>query len=98
MQRRAQLPEQTVESAMSGVGRIAEKTHRACGIVEAAIAKVKSVHGEVESRVASLVAQAEASTAHIADALSKCVSEVVADTEAKASRAVGRLPNSWKER
>ena len=86
---------------MSGVGRITEKTRRAHGIAEAAIAKVKSMHGEVESRVASLVAQAEASTAHIAYALSKHVSEVAADTEAKALHAftlLGRVPSSWKER
>ena len=68
-----------------------EETHCVRGIAEAALAEVKSVHGEVESRVASLAAQAEASTAHIANALSKCVSEVAADREAKASCAVGTI-------
>ena len=59
--------------------------------MEAVIAEAKSVHGEVESRVASLVAQAKASTAHIVDSLSKCVSEMMAQTEAKTSRAVGTI-------
>ena len=76
---------------MSGVGRIAEETRQARGIVEVAIAEAKSVHGEVESRVASLVAQAEASTAHIADALSKCVSEGTVQNQAKMLRAVGAV-------
>ena len=70
---------------MSGVGRIAEETRRGRGIAEAAIAEAKSVHSEVESRVASLAAQGEASIAHIADALSKRVSKVAAETEAKMS-------------
>ena len=76
---------------MSGVGRIVEETHCARGIAEAAIAKAKTVHGKVESRVASLVAQAKASIPHIAHVLSKRVSEVVADTEAKTSHAVGTI-------
>ena len=88
---RVQLAEQATESAISGVGHIAEETHRARGIAEAAIAKAKSVHGEVESRVASLAVQAKASTTHIANALSKCVSEVMAQTEAKTPRAIGTM-------
>ena len=48
---------------MSSIGRVAEETHCARGIAEAAIAKAKSIHGEVESRVVLLVVQAEASTA-----------------------------------
>ena len=76
---------------ISAIGRVVEETHRAHGIAEAAIAEAKSVHGEVESRVASLVAQAKASTAHIIDALSKRMGEVAAETEAKTSRAVGTI-------
>ena len=41
--------------------------------------------------MASLAVQAEVSTVHIADALSKRVSEVAADTEAKTSRTVGTI-------
>ena len=79
---------------MSSVGRVMEETRRARGIAEAAIAKAKSMHGEVESQVASLAAQAEESTVHIADALSKCVSKVTAQTEAKRRALLGQLPNS----
>ena len=86
-----QLAEQTPESVMSSVGRITEEARRARDIADVAIAKAKSVHREVESRVALLVAQAEATTTHIADALSKCMSEVAADTEAKTLRVVGTI-------
>ena len=41
---------------MLSVGHVAEETRRVRNVVEAAIAEAKSVHGEVESRVASLVA------------------------------------------
>ena len=57
-----------MESVMYSVSCIVEETHRARGIAEVVIAKAKSVHSEVESRVASLAAQAEASTVHIANA------------------------------
>ena len=76
---------------MSSISHVAEETRRARSIAEAVISKAKSVHGEVESKVASLVAQAEASTTHIADALPKRVGEVAAETEAKTSCAVGTI-------
>ena len=52
---------------------------------------MKSMHGEVQSRVALLVAQAEASTAHVVDVLSKRVSEVAAQSEVQASHIVGTV-------
>ena len=67
------------------VGRVAEETHRVCNVAKVAIAKAKSVHGAVESRVASLMAQAEASTVHIVGVLSECVQEVAAHLEEQAS-------------
>ena len=76
---------------MSGVSHVAEETRHTHGIAEAAISEAKSMHGEVESRVALLVAQAKASTTHIADVLSKLMSKVAADTQAKTSRAVGTI-------
>ena len=63
---------------MSGVGGITEETRHACGIAEAAIAEAAPVHGQVENRVALLTAQAEASTVHVVDALSKRAIGVVA--------------------
>ena len=88
MQRRAQLAE-SMKSTMSHVGRVAEETRRAHGIAEAAIAEVKSVHGEVESRVASLAAQAEASTVQVVGALCKHVKEMVPHSEAETSCVIG---------
>ena len=76
---------------MSGISHVTKEPRYARGIAEAVIAKAKSVHSEVESRVALLAVQAKASTAHIADALSKRVSKVTAQTEVKTSRAVGTI-------
>ena len=90
-QRRVQLAERTAESALSGVGQVAEEIRHACSIVEAAISEARSVHGEIESKVSSLEAQAATSTAHITDALSKRVGEVMAETEAKTSHVVGTV-------
>ena len=59
--------------------------------MEEAIAEAKSMHGEVESGVASLVGQAEANTAHIANALYKRVSEVAAQSEVQMSCIVGTI-------
>ena len=88
---RAQLAEQTVELALSGIERVAEATRCARGIVEVAIAEAISVHSQVDSRVASLVAHAKASTAHAISTLSKHVKEVAAHMEEQTSRAVGTI-------
>ena len=58
-QRRAQLATQTAESAMSGVGRVAEETRHACSIAEAAIAEMVATSSRMEQKVASVAAQAE---------------------------------------
>ena len=67
---------------MSGVCRVAEETRLVFDVVEAAIAEAKSVHGKVESRVALLAAQTEASTTHIVGGLSECVQEVASEVQA----------------
>ena len=46
-QRRAQIAEQKAESAFSGVGMVADRTHRAQSVAEAAIAEARSVRDEV---------------------------------------------------
>ena len=74
-----------------------EETHSACAITEAAITKAKSVHGEVESRVASLVAQAKVSTAQVVDALSKHVKEVIAHSEARTSHVIGSVAQRFEK-
>ena len=74
---------------MSGVGRVMEETRCARGIVETAIAEAKSVHGEVESRVASLAVQAEASMVQVVGTLSECIKEMAAHSKAEMSHVVG---------
>ena len=75
-QHRAQLAEQVAESSMSSVGRIADETHCTREVGEAAIAEVRSMHGEVQSKVTLLTARANASTAHAIKVLSGCIQEV----------------------
>ena len=91
MQRHAQLAERTAKSAMSGISHIAEETRCVQDIAEAAIAEAKFVHSEVDSRVAMLVAQAEATTANAVDAFSKRVSEVAVQSEVQALHIVGTV-------
>ena len=67
---------------MAGIGCVTEETRHVCGVAEATIAEAKSVHDEVENKVASLVAYAEVSTAHVTDMLSKRVEEAAAQSEA----------------
>ena len=71
---------------MSSAGHVVEETSRVRGVAEAAIAKAKSVHDVVESKVALLVAHAEASTTHVLGVLSKRVEEIAAHSEAQTSR------------
>ena len=84
-------PEQTTESAISSVGRVAEETLRMSGIAKAAIAEAKSVHEVVESKVASLTVQANASVAHITNVLSERVQQVAEYSNAQASRVAGEI-------
>ena len=63
-QRHTQMAERVAESAMSGVGQVADQTRRAREVAEAAIAEARSVHGAVKSRVAAISAHADASAAH----------------------------------
>ena len=73
----AQLVEQVTENAMSDVGRMADETRRAREVAEAAIAKARSMHREVQSKVASLTAHADANATHAVEVLSGRVQEVV---------------------
>ena len=73
---------------MSGVGHAVEEAHRVCDIVEATIAEAKWVHGAVESKVALLMAQAKARTAHVVGVLSECVQEAAAHSEVQVSHVV----------
>ena len=61
-----------------------EETPCARGIVEAVIAEARSAHGELESRVASLVVQ-------VVGALSEQVREMAAHSKAETSHVVGSI-------
>ena len=76
MQCHAQLAEKIAESAISRMGQVADETRRACEVAEAAIAEARSMHGEVQRKLASLTARADASAAHAVEVLSGRVQEV----------------------
>ena len=92
-----QLAERAAESVLSGIGHVAEETRRTRGVAKAAIAKARSVDGEIKSKVSLLVAQAVVSTVHITDVLSKRVGEVVAETKAKMSHVVGTVAQQLEQ-
>ena len=71
-----------VAIAVSSVGRGEVETHRVCKIVEATTAEAKSVHDEVESRVATLPASADASAVRMSEEIVSRVQEVVAYSDA----------------
>ena len=76
---------------MFSAGRVTEEIRHTRGIAEAVFAEATSVWSQVESRVASLVAQAKVSTAQAVGALSKCVEEVAAHLEEQTSCVVGTV-------
>ena len=76
---------------MSGIGHVVEGTRRARDAAEVAITKATTVHSQEESKVASLAAQAEASTAQVVGALSKRLKEVAVHSEAQTLRVVGSV-------
>ena len=63
------------------MGRVEEETRRVCEMVEATTAEARSVRGDVESRVATLVA-ADASAARTAEEISSRVKEAVEYSDA----------------
>ena len=73
-------------TAISGVGHIEQEMRRVREMVEATTAEAKSVHGEVESRIATLAAVADASAARAAEEISSRVKEVVEYSDAQTSR------------
>ena len=90
-QRCAQLATQTAESAMSGVGRVAEETRHVRSVVEAAIAEAAAVSSRMEQKVASVIAQAEKTAVQAVSELAEHVRETVVETEAQTSRTVGSV-------
>ena len=89
VQRCAQIVEQKAESTFLGVGMVADQTHYAQSIVEAAIAEARSVRDEVASRMAEVAKRSDVSVSNIADVLTGKVQQVAAQFEAHMSHAVG---------
>ena len=80
-----------MESALSGVGQVAEVTRCVCSIAEAAIAEATFVYNQVESRVASLVAHTKVRMAQGISPLSECIREVAVHTEEQTSCIAGTV-------
>ena len=76
-QRHTQLVEQSATTALSGMGRIEQETCRICEMVEATTAETRSIRGEVDSHVATLVAAVDASMARATEDILSHVKEVV---------------------
>ena len=63
-----------------------EYTRRIREMVEATIAEARSIHGNVESHVATLAAAADASVARTVEEISSHVKEAIEYSDAQASR------------
>ena len=70
---------------MSGISHIADKTCHVHKLVEATSAEARSVHGDVESKVATLAAKADVSTAHAVEEMMGRAQEVAVYSDAQAS-------------
>ena len=68
---------------MSGVGRVADETLLTREVAKAMFAETKSVQGAVATMVASLSAQADATTAHVVEILTGRIQEVAAHSDAQ---------------
>ena len=73
---------------MSKVGAIVDVTHHARSIAEAAIAKAKTVHGAVESQIASISARADESTMRAMQTMEDRVQALAAHSDAQTSHVV----------
>ena len=74
--------------AISGIGRMEAETRCVRKMVEATTAEARSVRGEVESRVATLAAAADASATRATKEIASRVKEVAEYSDAQASRIV----------
>ena len=90
-QRRAQIAEMKVENAFSGVGVVADQTHHAQAVAEAAIAEARLVREEVSSRIAEVVKRADVSASSIVENLTGKVQQVAAYSDVQTSRSLETL-------
>ena len=85
------LAKQTAASAMSGVRSVADETRHVRELVEATSVEARSIRGEVESKVATLVGKADASTTHVVEEITGRVQEVAAYSDAQALRVTAEV-------
>ena len=96
-QHHAQLVEQVAESAMSGVERMAVEMRHAREVAEAAIAEARSVHGEVQSKVALLMARANVSATHAVEVLSGRVQEGAEQSQVQMSHVAVAVAQQFEK-
>ena len=65
----AQMVEHITERAYSGVGAIAKQTRHAQSMAEAIVAEARSMHGEVEGKMAELKQRVEVNASTTANVL-----------------------------
>ena len=82
VQQCVRLVEQSVATAISSMGRVEQEARRVREMVEATMAEARSVRGDVESHVATLVAAADASVARNTEEISSRVKEVAEYSDA----------------
>ena len=86
MKRRVQLAECVAESAMSGVGQIADEVRQVQMEAAAAAAEAESAKGTVLSQVASFIMQAEASAAKAVEVMEGRVQQLAHESGVHMSR------------
>ena len=90
-QQRARAAEEKAESAVSGVGMVADQTRYARSIAEAAIVEVRSVRNEVTSKIAEVAQRLDVSASNVEEVLTGKVQQVAAHFEAHTSHTVGQV-------
>ena len=68
-QQRARAAEEKAESAVSGVGVVADQTRYARSVAKAAIVEARSVRDEVTSRIAEVAQRSDVSASNVAEVL-----------------------------
>ena len=68
-QQRVRAAEEKAESAVSGIGAVADQTRYARSVAEAAIAEARSVRDEVTSKIVEVAQRSDVSASNIAEVL-----------------------------
>ena len=87
----ARAAKEKAESAVSGVGMVADQTRYARSVAEAAIAEARSVRDEVTSKIAEVAQRSDVSASNVAEVLTGKVQQVAAHFEVHTSHAVGQV-------